>query len=190
MDPWLRWILKKKKKMSILYEQWYTWHDDIIKWKHFPRYWPFVWGLHKGQWRGALVFSLICAWINGWVNNGEAGDLRCLRAHYGIIVMTLALRGGLGWRHNDRSYMHIILAVGPPTSAMLSELACDWCLRMWVRYAWQPASFLPFMPVSCQSFRPDHLYQGYTPAAYFTKEVNPSLAKPPLNFSDDSGNMG
>ena len=28
---------------------------------------------HKGQWRGALVFSLICAWINGWVNSGEAG---------------------------------------------------------------------------------------------------------------------
>ena len=28
---------------------------------------------HDGQWRGALSFSLICAWINGWVNNGEAG---------------------------------------------------------------------------------------------------------------------
>ena len=25
---------------------------------------------HRGQWRGALMFSLICAWINGWVNNG------------------------------------------------------------------------------------------------------------------------
>ena len=42
---------------------------------------------HKGQWRGALVFSLICAWINGWVNNCEAGDLRRHRAHYDIIVM-------------------------------------------------------------------------------------------------------
>ena len=44
-------------------------HDDVIKWEHFPRYWPFVWGidrspvnsLHKGQWREALMFSLICA---------------------------------------------------------------------------------------------------------------------------------
>ena len=51
-------------------------HDDVIKWKHFPRYWTFVWGIHrspvnsphKGQWRGALIFSLICVWINGWVN--------------------------------------------------------------------------------------------------------------------------
>ena len=43
-------------------------HDDVIEWKHFPRYWPFVRGIHrsphKGQWRGALMFSLICVWIN------------------------------------------------------------------------------------------------------------------------------
>ena len=63
----------------------------------FPRYWPFARGIHrspvdsphKGQWRGALMFSLICTctWINGWVNNGEAGDLRSHRAHYDGIVM-------------------------------------------------------------------------------------------------------
>ena len=44
---------------------------------------------HKGQRRGALLFSLICAWVwvNGWVNNREAGDLRRHRAHYDAIVM-------------------------------------------------------------------------------------------------------
>ena len=50
----------------------YDVHNDVIKWKHFLRYWHFVWGIrqspmnspHKGQWRGALMFSLICAWIN------------------------------------------------------------------------------------------------------------------------------
>ena len=70
-------------------------HDDVIKWKNFPRYWPFVRGIHrspvnsphKGQWRGALMFSLICVWINGWVNNREAGDLRCYIAHYDVTVM-------------------------------------------------------------------------------------------------------
>ena len=32
-------------------------HDDVIKWKHFPHFWPFVRGIHhKGQWRGALEF--------------------------------------------------------------------------------------------------------------------------------------
>ena len=34
------------------------------------------------------MFSLICAWINGWVNNREAGDLRRHRAHYDVIVMS------------------------------------------------------------------------------------------------------
>ena len=71
-------------------------HDDVIKWKHFSRYWPFVWGIHrspvnsphKGQWRGTLMFSLICAWINGWVNNGDAGDWRRHRAHHDVTVMT------------------------------------------------------------------------------------------------------
>ena len=37
---------------------------------------------HKGQWRIALMFSLIYTWINRWVNNREAGDLRRHRAHY------------------------------------------------------------------------------------------------------------
>ena len=42
---------------------------------------------HKGQWRGALMFSLICVWINGWVNNREAGDSRRYRTHYDVTVM-------------------------------------------------------------------------------------------------------
>ena len=42
---------------------------------------------HKGQWRGALMFSLICIWINSWVNNREAGDLRRHRGHYDVNVM-------------------------------------------------------------------------------------------------------
>ena len=42
---------------------------------------------HKGQWRGTLMFSLICVWINGWVNNREAGDLRRHRGHYDVNVM-------------------------------------------------------------------------------------------------------
>ena len=71
-------------------------HDDIIKWKHLPHYWPFVRGIHrspvnsphKGQWRRALMFSLILAWINGWVNNREAGDLRYHCAHYDVTVLS------------------------------------------------------------------------------------------------------
>ena len=42
---------------------------------------------HKGQWHGALMFSLICAWINDWVNNRQAGDLRRHCCHYDVNVM-------------------------------------------------------------------------------------------------------
>ena len=74
-------------------------HDDVIKWKHFPRNWPFVQGIHrssvnsphKGQWREALMLSLICVWINDWVNNREAGDLGRYRAHYDVFVMYKSL---------------------------------------------------------------------------------------------------
>ena len=82
--------------------------------EHFPRYWPFVRGIHrwpvnsphKGQWRGALMFSLICAWINSWVNNREAGDLRRHRVHYDVIVMwgnglSPVWRQGLLWSYAD-----------------------------------------------------------------------------------------
>ena len=69
--------------------------DNVIKWKHFPCYWFFVRGVHrspvnsphKSQWRGALVFSLICAWMNGWVNKREVGDLRRHRAYHDVTVI-------------------------------------------------------------------------------------------------------
>ena len=74
--------------------------------KHFPRYWPFVRRIHrssvnsphKGQWGGALMFTLICSWINGRVNNRKAGDLRCHHAHYDAIVMFLRVSGGAGYQ--------------------------------------------------------------------------------------------
>ena len=64
-------------------------HDEVIKWEYFTRYWPFVRGFHwspvgsphKGQWCGTLMFSLICAWTNGWANTRDDG------AYYDVTVM-------------------------------------------------------------------------------------------------------
>ena len=83
----------------------YNVHDDVIKWKHFPRYWPFVRGIHrslvnsphKGQWHRVLMLSLICAWINGWMNNREAGYLTRHRVHYDITVMVQLIRKQPNW---------------------------------------------------------------------------------------------
>ena len=73
----------------------YIIHNDLMKWKHFPRYWPFVRGIHwspvnsphKDQWRGAYVFFFIWAWTNGWVNDRDDGYLRRRRADYDVTVM-------------------------------------------------------------------------------------------------------
>ena len=68
---------------------------------------------HKGQWRGALMFTLICARTNSWVNNREAGDLRRYRAHYDVIVMARVILQlvkfiSTWWRHIIRLWHHII----------------------------------------------------------------------------------
>ena len=86
-------VLRANKCFWNAPHQWASLHDDVIKWKHFPHYWPLVWGIqrslvnspHKGQWHGALMFSFICTWINAQVNNREAGDLRHHHAHYDVI---------------------------------------------------------------------------------------------------------
>ena len=62
---------------------------------------PLRWGIHKspgdsprkGQWRRALMFSLICTWTNGWANNRDAVDMRCHRAYYDVTVMVAAGMG-------------------------------------------------------------------------------------------------
>ena len=61
----------------------------------FSHYWPFMRGIHrspvnfpeKGQWHGALMFSLIGAWTNGWVNTRDPGDLGPYGFHYDVTVM-------------------------------------------------------------------------------------------------------
>ena len=42
---------------------------------------------HKSQWRGALIFSFVCAWPNGSANHRDAGDLRCDSAHYCVTLI-------------------------------------------------------------------------------------------------------
>ena len=77
-------------------------HDDIFIWNYFPCQWTFVRRIqrlpvdspHKGQWRRALMFSLISAWTNGWENNQDAGNLRRHRVNYNVNVMNIVLGNG------------------------------------------------------------------------------------------------
>ena len=70
-------------------------HDDIIKWKHFLCYWPFVWGIHrlpvnsphKGQWLGGLISFWSASEPTVEANNKDASDLTCYRPFANVIVM-------------------------------------------------------------------------------------------------------
>ena len=124
-------------------------HDDVIKWKHFPRNWPFVRGIHrypvnsphKGQWRGALMFSLIRVRINGcflWstpeVNNREAGDVRRQHGHYDVIVMVCCISVHDSTR---KSCIKVII------------LVCGWC---------QPISSKSKCPIQVCVFQIFHIF--------------------------------
>ena len=93
-------------------------HDDVLKWKYFPRYWPFLRGIqrspvdshHKGQWRGALIFYLICAWTDCWAN---VGGVRRYCAHHDITVMTSITKS-------------CRIFVGPLATKILPYVICMW----------------------------------------------------------------
>ena len=104
-----------KKLLEIKFAEYF--HDDVITWKHFPRYWPFVRGNlrspvnspHKDQWRGALVLSFICTKTHGWVNIRDAGDLRRHRAHCDVYITLEAafidptqVISAIGWDPDDQ----------------------------------------------------------------------------------------
>ena len=99
-------------------------HDDVIKCKHFPRYWPIVRGLHRlpvnslTKARDAELWCFLWSapWINAWVNNREAGDLMRHRAHYDVIVMicvsvVLAPFQNITWGVHDMETISTFLAL-------------------------------------------------------------------------------
>ena len=53
------------------------------------------------------MFFLICTWINRWLNNRKAGDLRRYRAHYDVVVMMLMY------------YAHGLVALVDPISLII-----------------------------------------------------------------------
>ena len=91
---------KRGVSQNALYSGWCSLSTGRSSWSWWCHqmetcYWPFVRGIHwspmnsphNGRWRRALMFYLIYARTNGWVNNGDAGDLRRHRAHYDVTVM-------------------------------------------------------------------------------------------------------
>ena len=110
--------------------------DVIIKWKHYPRNWPFVRGIHrwqvdssyKGQWRGALMSSVICVLTNVWANNVDAGNMRHYRAQYHVTIMLFTLHDGypILWLLLAKALLSFL-----GSNAVASRLANDSAVLTW-----------------------------------------------------------
>ena len=91
-------------------------HDDVIQWKHF-RVTGLLYGKFTGdRWipRTKASDAELCAWINGWVNNRESGDLKRHRVHYDVTVMTAFIM--------DSRHPYLLNNDDPPYNKMASWL--------------------------------------------------------------------
>ena len=123
-------------------------HDDVIKWKHFSRYWPFVWGIHrspvnsphKGQWRRVLMFSLIYAWINSWVNN----MLLVIWDTIAFIIrqrneQTLVLPYCYSYTNTENAKI-LQMGVMQCSSYLQCQLIHNWEHQIWIMQDWRSAN--------------------------------------------------
>ena len=83
---------------------------------------------HKGQWCGALMFSLICAWINSWVNNWDAGDLKHHCAHYDVTIMN---------HRNFVTLVDVLVRIVVPCISGQNTQRIDLKLGVYIHYAIQ-----------------------------------------------------
>ena len=80
-------------------------HDDVIKWKHFPRYWPFVRGIHRWPMdsphkasdaeRWCLFYRRLNKWLSkqswGWWFETPSRSLWRHRNGFAIVVVRLSI---------------------------------------------------------------------------------------------------
>ena len=62
--------IKIKKTWISIHIHDFLCHDDVIKWKHFPRNWPFVRGIHRSRWITHTKASDAELWCFLWSASG------------------------------------------------------------------------------------------------------------------------
>ena len=122
---------------------------------------------HKDQWRGALTFSLICAWMNVWVNNREADDLRRHRAHYDITVMSLSIQNANIIRKCRKKYFGMTMyPFGLPTFQRCCFRLTEWWPNSthwtWRLFLARFCNYSPWLLLPPDSLCPHFPYIYYT----------------------------
>ena len=116
INPWWRHHMKTFSASLALCEGIHRWSVDSP---------------HKGWWRRVLVFSLICAWTNGWANNWYAGDLRRHRAHRDLTVMKLDGSSSYDFFFQWFVYIYLTMILN---SNGISFFMDDPCINFYQRY--------------------------------------------------------
>ena len=127
------------------------------QWKHLPRYWPFVRGIHrspvnyphtKTSHAELWCFLWSAPGLNGWVNSHEACDLRRHRAHHDVIVMlwsSLALGNQLDfcnpetaitWHYQLNGYLYTVIKPGQYWGTKQLVVWAIWCILLIYQRPW------------------------------------------------------
>ena len=121
---------------SWLYHEFSAVHDDVIKWKPFLCYWPLR-GKFTGHRQIPLTktngaelwcFLLICAGINSWVNDRDAGDLRRHRAQYDVTVISHDVFTHM---HHGCITLHTAALRASTPGAFISYISYTWLWWRW-----------------------------------------------------------
>ena len=109
-------------------------HDNVMKWKHLLAlvrviHWSPVDSPHKGQWRGALEFSLICAWTNGCSDNRDAVDFRRPRTSLWCHGLHMCLMEIFKNERDVKYFSWLYLVIIAFGDNCYSK---PWCWTMWV----------------------------------------------------------
>ena len=95
-------------------------HDDVIRWKHFPRYLPFVRGIHRGSTSGAELWCFLWSTLNKRL---------CEQSRRRWFEMPLRSL----WRHSNE--FHWICSFYSPIALRVVSLVLEqWCVRLLFLY--------------------------------------------------------
>ena len=114
---------------------------------------------HKGQWREALMISMICTWINGWVNSYDAGDLRPHRAHCDVILMSSKIYNSLASGRFGSDFKNIIFKLIIQKSSWRGH--CEITLRWMLHNLTKAKLTLVLVLTSCHQATSQYLRRGW-----------------------------
>ena len=133
-DISIRWTSHTESMLefsTVAVASWWTWGEFLSCWRHQMETFSALLAICAGNSSVPVMFSLICIWINRWVNNGEADDLRRYRAHYDVIVMFIGKHVTICQHVETSKVLYSLKTEMVPTRSSLMTPDNHWCYHWW-----------------------------------------------------------